>query len=227
MLLLLSLWRILLKHSAVIPGISLSSLLTYTLISEVFAQQISCRTNLETAFWDGTITTRFLRPMSIFTQFTSEMIGVWMVGFLMFSIPLFIVSPFLGVNPYPADISCGVAFSVSIILEVVVGLAMEYIFAASAVWLGCHPYIINRVRSAVGALLSGAVIPLALFPWGLGRILSWLPFASTGSIPLRIYTGDHHFLSLITGQLIWSVVLWLFVNRFWASQREKMLLVGG
>ncbi len=226
-LLLLSLWRILLKNHPEIPGLPLSKLLTYTLISEIFAQQIACRTELETSFWNGSITTRFLRPLNIFTQFTWEMLGTWTVGFCFFSLPLFLCGPLLGVNPFPSDIYCGGMFLVSIILAVMVGLAIEYLFAASAIWLGCHPYIINRVRSALGALLSGAVIPLALFPWGLGRFLSWLPFAATGSIPLRIYTGDHDFLSLLSAQIFWAVLLWLFVNRFWESQREKMLLVGG
>src|SRR5262249_45364798 len=71
---LLSIWRILLAGKGVVSGMTLASVLTYTLISEVFAEPLQCRTWLESAFWDGTIATRFLRPIGVFAQFAAEMV---------------------------------------------------------------------------------------------------------------------------------------------------------
>ena len=34
------------------------------------------------------------------------------------------------------------------------------------------------------------MIPLALFPWGLGEWLEWLPFASQAWAPLALYTDS-------------------------------------
>ena len=52
-----------------------------------------------------------------------------------------------------------------------------------------HVYALTQIRDAVSVLLSGAIIPLALMPYGIGDVLVYLPFASLASAPLRIYTG--------------------------------------
>src|SRR5438552_2391132 len=67
--LLLSIWRTLMAGRGVVSGMTLASVLTYTLVAEVFAEPLACRTWIESAFWDGSITTRFLRPIGLFAQF--------------------------------------------------------------------------------------------------------------------------------------------------------------
>ena len=54
-------------------------------------------------------------------------------------------------------------------------------------------------------MLSGAVIPLALLPWGLGDVLEWLPFASLAWAPLSIYTGIGDAPRLIALQVFWAL----------------------
>jgi ABC-2 type transport system permease protein len=224
---LLAIWRGILGKSGPVSGLTLGSILTYTLISEVFADLLACRTWLEMAFWDGSITVRFLRPISIFSQFAAEAAGWWAFNLLVFSLPLLLAAPLMGVNPLPASASAGGLFIVSLILAVMVGLAVDYIFAGVAVALEFHPYTINSARAAIGSLLSGAVIPLALLPWGLGSVLAWLPFASMASAPLRIYTGAATAWQLIAIQAVWVVALWPMVHKLWNANREKMVTVGG
>ena len=38
-------------------------------------------------------------------------------------------------------------------------------------------------------LMSGALLPLAYYPWGLGEVFAWLPFAAMAWAPLAIYTS--------------------------------------
>ena len=83
----------------------------------------------------------------------------------------------------------GLAFLPSLILAISVGLALDFILSGLMIYLEHSIYAAIRVRMAVTTLLSGAVLPLALLPWGLGAIFEWLPFAATASVPLRIYTG--------------------------------------
>src|SRR5579872_1005903 len=61
--LLLSLWRLVLARHPV-PEMGTAAVLTYTLIAEVFSEPLACRTELDVSLWDGTITTRVLRPLS-------------------------------------------------------------------------------------------------------------------------------------------------------------------
>src|SRR5205807_660552 len=92
----------------------LTSVLTYTLIAEVFAEQLNLRTTLNDAFWEGTLVMRFLRPMGLVTQLGAEMLGRWMIDFALFSLPLMAFAPLFGVDPRPANLTSAVLFVVSL-----------------------------------------------------------------------------------------------------------------
>jgi len=225
--LLLSIWRLLFAGRGAVSGMTLPALLTYTLIAEAFAEPLLCRTEIVWAFWDGSIATRFLRPMGLFAQFAADAFGRWSVGFAVFSLPLLLCAPLLGVNPLPASLMAGLLFPVSLALSISVGLAMEFIFMALAVLFEGEIYAISRVRQALVVLLSGAFLPLALMPWGLGKIFDWLPFAAMASAPLRIYTGTGRPAWLLATQLGWTLLLWPLASWLWRISRERMVSYGG
>jgi ABC-2 type transport system permease protein len=226
-LLLLSLWRSLLPEEGVTSGMTLSAVLTYTLISEVFSNQLNIRTALHDSLWQGDIANRFLRPMSIYGQYASEMVGDWLLLLALFSLPLCLVAPFLGVNPLPASPSAAFLFLVSLGLGVVVGLAIEFIFSVFMVFLENSIYAVMQIRYALTFLMSGALLPLALLPWGLGNFLEWLPFASLASAPLRIYTGTGDPAFLIALQAAWAILLWPVARLLWRIHRERLVSHGG
>lgn len=224
---LLSLWRVILAGRGEESGLTLGAVLTYTLVAEVFAEPLNVRTELQTALWDGSIATRMLQPLGVFGHFAAEMFGRWWFGFVVFSLPLLVCAPLLGVDPRPASLGAGVLFGVSLVLAVSVGLAVEYIFGALMVALQLNLWAIVQVRSALSTLLSGALLPLALLPWGLGEAFGWLPFAAMASAPLRIYTGTGEPLSLMALQLGWSLILWPLAVWLWRANRERFVAYGG
>src|SRR5215208_6442361 len=109
-LVLLALWRTILGDREPAGGMSLAAVLTYTLVAEVFAEQLAVRTTLTEAFWVGNLVVRFLRPMGLVRQLATEMAGRWAVHFCLFSTPLFLVAPLLGVDPRPASALNGAVF---------------------------------------------------------------------------------------------------------------------
>ncbi len=225
--LLLSVWRTILGGRGVVSGMTLASVLTYTILGEAFAELLACRTWLESAFWDGTIATRLTRPFGLFGQFAAEMFGPVGFGLCAFSLPLLLAAPRFGVHPFAAGPGALGLFVVSLGLAVSVGLAIEYIFAGVAVVTGMHPHTLNSVRAALSGLLTGALLPLALLPWNLGVIFGWLPFAAQASAPLRIATGTGPAWRLLALQLGWSVILWPVATWLWRVGREKMVAYGG
>ena len=225
--LLLAIWRTLFAGKAVVAGLPLAAVLTYTLVSEVFSEPLAGYTGLTNAFWDGTIGSRFLRPMNLFGQFAAESGGHWLFNFALFSIPLLLCAPLFGVSPLPASPVAGALFAVSLVLAISVGLAIDYIAGGVAVGLELSPWILERTRRAVGGLLSGAIIPFTLMPWDLGRVLAWTPFAALASAPLQIYIGKGNPLQLLALQGAWAVVLWPVASRTWSAMREKMVSYGG
>src|SRR5438105_167671 len=66
---LLAVWRTVLAGRAETGGLTLGALLTYTLIAEAFAEQLSPRTEVEWSLHDGGIATRFLQPLGLASQF--------------------------------------------------------------------------------------------------------------------------------------------------------------
>ena len=226
-IILMSLWQMILANKGSVDGLTLETVLVYTFLAEVFRQQMECRgSGMEPAIWDGSIANRFLRPAGVFSQFVAQMFGRWFFEFLFFSIPLLLLSPLFGVSILPSSPVALGLFVMSLALAIAVGLAIELIFGAMVV-LTSTVYILYQIRDAVTTLLSGALLPLAFYPWGLGEVFGWLPFASMASAPLRIYTetGDPGHLILL--QVIWAAVLWPIAHVLWRINREKLVSHGG
>ncbi|MGH2461763.1 MAG: ABC-2 family transporter protein [Chloroflexota bacterium] len=224
---MLSIWRLILADRGTVSGMTLASVLTYTLIAEAFGEALECRTELPYALWNGSIGSFFLQPMSLVGQAAARTFGRWIFSFAFFSLPLLLIAPLLGVDPWPVTPVAGGWFLVSLALAVSVGLAIEFIFLALTAALDQTPWGIGALRGALTSVLSGALVPLALMPWGIGAVFAWLPYASMASAPLRIYTGTGDPLILIPLQAVWSVVLWLVADWLWRSSREKLVSYGG
>jgi ABC-2 type transport system permease protein len=226
-LVLLALWRTLLAGRGAVSSLTLDAVLTYTLASEAFAQLLAPRTPLNDALWNGTICNRLLRPLGLFGDLTAESAGRWVFNLLVFSLPLFLLAPLLGVRPWPASPLAGALFLLSLGLAVAVGLAIEFIFGVLMVALELPRWAVEDMRSAATALLTGAVIPLALLPWGIGVVFDWLPFAAMASAPLQIYVGAGNAASLLAMQAGWALVLWPLAMILWRWNREKLVGYGG
>ena len=226
-LVLLALWRTILGGRPNVGPMPLEMVLTYTFVGEVFAEQLVLRTTLNEAFWEGTIVVRFLRPMGLVRQLSAEMLGRWAVHFTFFSIPLLLLAAVLGVDPRPASPAAGLLFAVSLILAILIGLALEMFFGALTVGLEQPVWLVDWMRKGIATLLSGSLLPLAFYPWGLGDVFAWLPFAATAWAPLAIFTGIGNPYALLASQLLWAAVLWPASDWLWRANREKLVGYGG
>ena len=224
---LLSLWRILLPHGEGVSGFTLPLLLTYSLLAEAFAEQLEAYTDVSDAFWDGSMATRFIKPLSVFGQFTAEACGKWLFHLATFSLPLLLLAPFLRISLLPTNWMAGLLFVPSLLLAIGVGLALDFLFTSVGIGLQFPPFAMTRARQASATLLSGAFIPLALLPWNLGTLFGWLPFASMASAPLRIYTGTGSPVHLLALQAFWCATLWPLTLWLWRVNKEKMVAYGG
>jgi ABC-2 type transport system permease protein len=224
---LLAIWRVVLADKGTVSGMDLASVLTYTLIAEVFAGQLAPSTGLDWALWQGTIVGRMLQPLHLFGQFSAEAAGRWLFELCVFSVPLLLLSPLLGVNPLPASPIAAAQFCLSLALAISVGLALEFIFGALLVLLALPLWAVAQLRKALTTLLSGALLPLALLPPLVGAIFAWLPFASMASAPLQIYVGTADPLPLLLTQVAWSIILWPLATWLWRISRERMVSYGG
>lgn len=226
-LLLLALWRSLFAERGKVGGLDLADVLTYTLLSTALAAQLDARTNLDQAIWEGTVVRRLLRPVPLFGDFIAEMSGRWLFGLVTFTAPLLLLAPLLGVSVSPSSLEAGALFLVSLLLAIAVGTALDFLFGSLIVWLDQSLWAVQYARLGMVVVLSGALIPLPLLPWGVGTVLSWLPFASMASAPLLIFVGQGSAWALLAGQAGWAVFLWWAAGRVWALSLPRMVAYGG
>ncbi len=225
-LVLLALWRGIFASTGETP-IALAAVLTYVLLSDALAPLLDATTTLSSAFWNGTITQYFLRPVSLVSGFASEMLGGWAVHLICFGLPLVLLAPLLGVDPRAASAGAAGWFAVSLALSISVGLALDFGLAALTVALEQPVWLVQWVRASLFLVAGGSLIPLALLPWGLGEVFAWLPFASLAWAPLAIYTGMGEPLPLVATQLGWALVLWPLAGWLFRAHREKVVGYGG
>jgi ABC-2 type transport system permease protein len=226
-LILLAIWPSLIPPGTAVSGYGLGSVLTYSLVAEVFAAQLNVRTPIGASLWNGAIATRFTWPMPVATQYAAEMIGDWAAPMVLVSAPLLLVAPLLGVDPLPASAARLGLFLVSLVLAIAIGIAIDVACAVLVVRIDLGPWVLNAARAVVQAICSGAWVPLALLPAHLGAVFDWLPFASAASAPLRIYTGTGDPLPLLALQAAWAIVLAVTVRAAWNANRERVSLYGG
>jgi ABC-2 type transport system permease protein len=225
---LLSVWRTILQSHPENAEMSLTAVLTYTLMAEVFNDQLNPQTGLAWDVLRGRTATAYLQPIGLVEQFSAKMSGRWLVAFVLFSLPLLVLAPWLGVSAAPVSLSALPLFIISLLLCVSIGVALDFIITAfGMIYFEQTIYSVDRVRTVLTLVVSGALVPLTFMPWGLGEILSWLPFASTASAPLRIYTGMGDPVLLLAIQCGWALVLWPLSHWLWESKREKLVSFGG
>ncbi|MGI8869352.1 MAG: ABC-2 family transporter protein [Mycobacteriales bacterium] len=224
---LLALWRSILGHGETANGFGLGTLLTYTLVGELFAEQLSAGSDFGNWIWEGSIVSKMVYPFTVVGQIIADVAGQWTFGFVSVSIPILVLAPLLGVDPLPADARALFAFIPAIALSVIVGLAIDFILALAMAVYDLAPWLVANLRAAIAAVLAGTVIPLAILPWGLGTIFQWLPFASMGSAPLLIYTGSGHVARLLLVQTGWAAVMTALAAGMWRASRERLVSYGG
>ena len=226
--LLTRVWRALAAQGADLGGMTLPALLTYTLMASVCSQQLNILSPATSALWEGSIIGRFTRPVSVLSSLVAETVGRgWVTGFLLYSLPLLLLSPLLGISCRPASAACGALALCSLALSASLGFALDLCFASLAMRLKNGCWAATQVREAVHDLLSGAAIPFALMPAPAARVMALLPFGSLGSAPLTIYVGTADPLPALALQAAWNAALWPAALYVFRRSRERMVSYGG
>ena len=222
-------WKSLVKDGKSFDGVELSQILTYSLMASILKPQLDIVTPVTSALWEGSIIGRYTRPVSVIGSLAAETIGrYWIPVFIFYGLPLWILSPLLGVNPLPASFINGVSAFISLLLSVSLGFALDLLFASFAIRLKNGCWAATRARESIYSLLSGALIPFVFFPWGLGKVFALLPFGSIGNAPLTIYTGmESEIIKTIGIQIFWNIILWTAGIKIFIKSEERMISFGG
>ncbi len=227
-LMLTLVWRSLAAGGADLGGMGLPQLLTYTLMASVWRQQLEILTPATSALWEGSIIGRYTRPMPVFLSLTAETIGRWWLPvFMLYGLPLWLLSPLLGIRPLPVSVVSGALALCSLALSASLGFALDFLFASLAMRMKNGCWAVTRVREALFSLLSGALIPFALMPGPIAKVLALLPMGSIAHAPLSLYVGQGDPRTLLLIQVFWNMLLWPLARAVFKKSEERMISYGG
>jgi ABC-2 type transport system permease protein len=85
-------------------------------------------------------------------------------------------------------------------------------------------------RKAIADILSGSLVPIALYPGWLQAVRNVLPFRGMAAAPLSIYVGTiggREIVSTIAMQLGWTAFMLVLVRVVWHFASRKLVVQGG
>lgn len=219
---LVLLWKALMASGAKID-ITLDQLLTYTYMSTLLGGLLVIRSPLGSWLYEGLVISLYQRPMSIYGHVMAQTLGENLSPLILFSLPMALVSPLVGISIVPASWW----FLLSLVLCIALGFALDFLFACLMIRMMNATWIVYSIRSAIVLLFSGAVIPFTALPWGVGKVLVYQPFASLAGAPLSIYSGISSPASIIPIQIFWTIILWVAAVAAFKKSQERLVSHGG
>ncbi len=177
---------------------------------------------------DGDIILDLLKPIKYRTMLFFKVIGNAGIEFIITLIVIGTTYLFLiGINSLPI-MRC-LLFIISLFLGQGVKFHIQYLCSLLCFYTD-NSYGILKCREVLTNFLSGALIPLALFPSVIQDIISVFPFPSIVYIPSSIFLGAFTFqesVESILFQLLWNVILFIIGSIVWKRAISVISLYGG
>lgn len=219
---LMFIWRSL-AASGYEMEMSVRQLMSYTYINVLFADMMIVNTYLSAWDYDIRSMEMFTRPMPAFGQVISRTAGEWIPMLLLFSLPMLLAAPFLGIRVLPESLWV----VPSLVLCISLGFAFEFLFFCVTIRLRNVAWLTYVIRSAVTSFFSGTVIPFRILPFGMDKWMQYQPFGSMGGAFLSLYVGSAKAPDVIPVQLFWNIVIWSWAAVWFRRSRERMVSFGG
>lgn len=218
--------------------ISLPQIVTYTWLAQAFLALApwSADPDVTLAMRTGAVSYDRLRPVDAYSLWYARAAG-WMTAravprALLMAALAAVALPLLGLHEWawlpPPNLTQAGLFLLSLILVVTLSTAITMLINVVVV-ATLNDRGVNTLITPLVIVLSGNLIPLALFPDALHLALFIQPFAGVVDIPFRIYSGNLAGAMAWAGiglQAFWTVVL-VLAGRVWMERVMRRLEVQG
>lgn len=212
----------------VVDGLSTSEAMTFAFIAGM----------IESSFWivapleigerirSGDVITDLYRPVDFQAWWLASEAGRCSFALLAKGLPQVVVGLVAFDLATPSSIGSVLLFVVSVALSFLVAYAWKLIVALSGFWL-LDVRGVTSLAGAVMTVMSGALLPLALFPDALAGVLRWLPPAAMITTPFELFTGGVAAAPRLATQLAWAIVLLLLGRAVLHRAVAKVVVQGG
>jgi ABC-2 type transport system permease protein len=225
-------WSAVFSSSAQVGSFDWARMRTYVLLvhsaNMVLGSAVSLHRVMRSV-WTGDIATELLRPYDYMKAQLALSVGSALVaGGSGLGVALVLGSTLMDALPpvsLVAGMLSGVSLCLAFLLSFLVGFGVALLSFRTMNWLG-----LTWLESALVGILSGALVPLELYPDWLRTVALILPFHGIIHTPLSIYLGDLQGLALLKAlglQAAWVVGLWVLVRRLWVPSLRALVVQRG
>ena len=126
-------------------------------------------------------------------------------------------------------LQAGLLFAISLLLVIPLKFGIVYMSGLVCFWTTNYLGVVWS-RQAIVNIMSGALVPIVLFPGWLQTLANVLPFQAIVWTPGRIYLGTLQGSEALQGlavQAAWGVGLWFLARLMWKVAVRKLVIQGG
>ncbi len=225
------LWGIIFQQKEVVAGFTFHGMLSYYIISSFLSQLEMSEGISGEIFWrirNGTFTNYVVLPISTEGYFIAMEAGVVLFylafDFLAAVIWIFLFRIQFVFTGEPLIILCAV---VMVLLGLLFMVELNYYLGILTLkYQEISTFLM--IKNNLISLVTGTIVPLALFPEGIVRLMRCLPFYYVTYLPSMLLTGRCR-QEALPGILIlagWCVFLQVVITVTWNSYRRKYDGVG-
>ncbi|MGB9607849.1 MAG: ABC transporter permease [bacterium] len=232
LLAIIFLWRTIYSYVSNIKGYNESMMITYYLLSTWLADLtgVTLLWEITSDIKDGNLSVFLLRPMSYQLYQLSTRIGANLPYSLIGAGIIVLFAIFLARDAFfPSNLLLIPLFLFTAFLSFLLAFQFSYLLSLSAFWLE-ESSAIQLFLEILMLFLSGALLPLNLFPTSIYKILTNLPFQYLLYFPINIYLGKLDFGEIskgITMEVVWIIILQVLIFLFWRRGIRRYSAVGG
>lgn len=230
-LLLKILWTAIYAGRADINGYTISSILTYFVMSRSIMAFTENRIDREVgrSILSGVFLNELISPMDLQLYFGFKSFGECTRKFIFDGVPLFIISCFFINIIIPRDIYTYLYFFISLIFAFFINVNINFIVGIVACWVKGVEGLMH-IKDFIIMLFSGLLIPINFYPQVVLNILDYLPFKFITYIPIQIYLQAYkpsEIMLFFVQQIFWIVVFYCIGFIVMKTGLKKLVIYGG
>ncbi|MFF5182118.1 ABC transporter permease [Micromonospora sp. NPDC000316] len=228
---LLAVWRVVLVDGEGNPsGFTWEEMKAYLLVAFATGTVLSGFTDslLADRVLSGAVALDLVKPVDYQLARFAEALGYLLAEILSVAVMGAVLVLAFGGIPVPSGVPA-VLFMVSLLAVVPLKFGLVYLTGLASFWTENYQGV-SLTRVAVTNILSGALVPIALYPEALRWLCQVSPFAGIVSTPALLYLGrvdGAAAVRLILWQLFWALVLWAGARMVFRAALRRLVVHGG
>lgn len=224
-------WKAVFAGNPDFGGFDFREIITYVVVGWIIRSMYYNNIDWDIAMsiQEGKISMEMLRPVSLPLSYIGRSLGEAAFRTVLLCVPTALLLVVIFPVKAPVDAAHFAAFLASLIGSVFLVAAINFIVGSCAIELTSIQGLL-RFKFWMQELLSGLLVPLALFPAPLRAVSTWLPFEHIGYTPMMIYLGKISWAEIgrtVALEVLWVATLLWFGNWFWGRMSRRITIHGG